>query len=297
MIEIRFHGRGGQGAVTAAELTAQAAISEGKFAQAFPNFGPERRGAPVTAFLRISGGPILLRERIDEPNVVVVLDPTLIDLQDVCEGMENGGTLIINDSGINRMNEGYLSRYSIAFVDASTIAQEVLGVPITNTAIIGALIKATDIVKLDSLDVPFRGRFGKLADKNIDAMRRAYKETVVQGGEKPLHPAQEPDAKYGNFASTNQKVEALLPWDELEIGGDIIQPGSSTSFFTGNWRSGGHPVVKRDKCVRCGICWSLCPDIAYRPTIDGYYDCDQRYCKGCGICAEECPRGAIEMGD
>ena len=86
MLEVRFHGRGGQGAVTAAELVAQAAIGENGYAQGFPNFGAERRGAPVTAFLRVSSEPIYLREKIDHPNVVVVLDPTLLGSVDVCEG-------------------------------------------------------------------------------------------------------------------------------------------------------------------------------------------------------------------
>ena len=96
MVEIRFHGRGGQGAVTSAELTALAAIEEGKYAQAFPSFGPERRGAPVMAFVRISDKPICTREKVYEPNYVIVLDPTLLKLVNVEAGLKKGGIVIVN---------------------------------------------------------------------------------------------------------------------------------------------------------------------------------------------------------
>ncbi len=96
MIEVRFHGRGGQGAVTSAELMARTAIGDGKYAQAFPSFGPERRGAPVTAFLRISEAPIRLREKVYEPNVVVILDPTVMNVTKVDAGLQKDGILIVN---------------------------------------------------------------------------------------------------------------------------------------------------------------------------------------------------------
>src|SRR5512136_2841856 len=99
MIEIRWHGRGGQGAVTSAEMTALAAIQEGKFAQAFPSFGPERRGAPVLAFNRISSGhPIRMRSGVTKPDIVVVLDPGLVTLINITDGLKPGGTLIVNST-------------------------------------------------------------------------------------------------------------------------------------------------------------------------------------------------------
>ena len=96
MIEIRFHGRGGQGAVTSAELTALAAIEQGKYAQAFPSFGPERRGAPVMAFVRVSDEPIRTREKIYEPDIVVVLDPTLLEIVNVAAGLKKDGIVVLN---------------------------------------------------------------------------------------------------------------------------------------------------------------------------------------------------------
>ncbi len=166
MIEVRFHGRGGQGAVTAAELVAQAAVASGKYAQGFPNFGPERRGAPVTAFLRVSDDPIFLRERIDFPDVVVVLDPTLLGMVNVTEGLTRGGMVIINAPDINDPALKELSKdYQVAVVDAGRIAMQTLGVPITNTAIIGALVQASGVVSMASLISPVEKRFARLAQK------------------------------------------------------------------------------------------------------------------------------------
>ncbi len=287
MFEVRLHGRGGQGAVTAAELMSQAAISEGKYAQGFPSFGPERRGAPVTAFLRISPRPILLRERVDFPDAVVVLDQSLVSIVNVAEGLKPGGTLIINlpPERIGEMDK-YRAEFRLALVDASTIAREELGVPITNTAILGALIKATGLVDLASLEEPLDHRFGRLAKKNLAALKRAHAECQVfelKAAPKP-HPA---DQAF--------HIEAIEPWTKLELGGDIVVPGSSREFLTGNWRTACQPETDREKCVKCGLCWAYCPEVAFSVDAEGYYAWDARYCKGCGICAEECPAGAIAM--
>ena len=181
LIEIRWHGRGGQGAVTSAELLAQAAINEGKYAQAFPSFGPERRGAPVLAFVRISNEPIRIRAEITEPDVVVVLDPSLLRMINVASGLKNEGTLIVNTrKSAEEIRAEFGIKWRLATIDATKIAQELLGVPITNTTMIGALIKATDVVDLESLVAPVNKRFRRLADRNINAMKRAYEETEVK---------------------------------------------------------------------------------------------------------------------
>jgi len=185
LVEIRWHGRGGQGAVTSAELLAQAAISEGKYAQAFPSFGPERRGAPVLSFVRIdSQKPIRVRAEITEPDVVVVLDPGLLRIMKVTAGLKPKGMVIINTSKqVEQIRQEFGLNWSLATVDATKVAEEILGVPIVNTTMIGAVIKATGIVNLDSLMEPVRHRFGHLADRNINAMKRAYEETVVREAE------------------------------------------------------------------------------------------------------------------
>ena len=182
LIEIRWHGRGGQGAVTSTELLAQAAINEGKFAQAFPSFGPERRGAPVLAFVRIdSKEPIRIRAEITEPDVVVVLDPNLLRIVNVTSGLKEKGTLILNTQRSFQDIESELgAKWQLATIDATKIAQELLGVPIVNTTMIGALLRATGVVKMESLLEPLRHRFSRLAERNISAMEKAYKETSVK---------------------------------------------------------------------------------------------------------------------
>ena len=181
MIEIRFHGRGGQGAVTSAELTALAAIEQGKYAQAFPSFGPERRGAPVMAYVRVSDEPIRTREKIYEPDIVVVLDPTLLDIVNVGAGLKDNGIVVLNTTKSAeeiRVRSGITAK--LALVVASRIAIETMGIPITNTTLLGAMLKATDLLPLSALEGPLEERFGRIAVKNIQASQRAYQETVVK---------------------------------------------------------------------------------------------------------------------
>jgi pyruvate ferredoxin oxidoreductase gamma subunit len=180
MIETCIYGRGGQGGVTLAELVAHAAISEGKHAQSMPSFGPERRGAPVLAFLRVSEAErIKIRAEILEPDVLVVLDPGLLHVGDVVSRLKKRGTLILNTTKAHDEVKSELSANTLATIDAMNIAREILGLPIVNTTMLGALIKATGMVKLESLEEPLKERFGKVAMKNIEAMKKAYEETVV----------------------------------------------------------------------------------------------------------------------
>jgi pyruvate ferredoxin oxidoreductase gamma subunit len=181
MIEVRFHGRGGQGAVTSAELMALAAIDEGQYAQAFPSFGPERRGAPVVAFLRVSTSQIRIRSKVYQPDVVVVLDPTLLDIVDVAAGLKPKGLMVINTSkSFDQLRKDYGFKGRLAVVDATKIALEEMKVPITNTTMLGALIRATGIISLDSMDKPLAGRFGKIAERNKRSMQRAFDETQIK---------------------------------------------------------------------------------------------------------------------
>lgn len=181
LIEIRWHGRGGQGAVTSAELVAQAAINEGKYAQAFPSFSPERRGAPVLAFNRINREePIWNRAEIAQPDVVIVLDPTLLSIVEATSGLKERGMVIINTKkSVREIRTEFDITVRLALVDATKIAQEILGVPIVNTTMVGALIKVTDVIKLESMSEPLEKRFGKLAERNFKAMERAYRETLL----------------------------------------------------------------------------------------------------------------------
>jgi len=180
MKEVRLHGRGGQGAVTSAELVASAAIDEGKYAQAFPSFGPERRGAPVAAFIRVSEKQIRTREKVYHPDIVVVLDSSLPSLVNVADGLKDDGIVILNtaldEAGVRK---AFGLKCKLALVDANTIAREVLGLPITNTTMLGALLKATGIIGTEALEAALDRRFGKLSEKNKAALRRAFDETKV----------------------------------------------------------------------------------------------------------------------
>ena len=182
MIEIRFHGRGGQGAVTSAELLANAAIAEGKCAQSFPSFGPERRGAPVLAFARINDTKIYLREQVYEPDIALVLDPALLDVVNVAEGMKPDGIIIINtaaDPDKLRAERGFSCQ--VGTVDAQNIALEVLKRPIVNTTMLGAAIKARNLVDLKSMKEPLDNRFGPIAPRNYTVMERAFNEIKIGG--------------------------------------------------------------------------------------------------------------------
>ncbi len=182
LVEIRWHGRGGQGAVTSTDLLARAAIAEGKNAQGFPSFGPERRGAPVVAFDRIdTKEPIRIRAEIAEPDVVIVLDPTLLNIVDVTAGLKPRGALVINTrKGLAEIEVTFGGNWQLAVLNASLIARVVVGVPIVNTTMLGALLRIAPVVAMDALVAPLEQRFGRLAGRNIDAMKRAFQETVVK---------------------------------------------------------------------------------------------------------------------
>jgi len=185
MIEIRWHGRGGQGAKTAALLFAEAALATGKYIQAFPEYGPERMGAPVMSFDRISDSPITLHCAIAEPNYVVILDPSLMDSVPVTEGLKKGGKVIVNTSFSAKEIADHLelSPDQVYVVNASQIATETVGLDIPNTPMLGALVKVIGTLDLNGvledtkkkLEVKFRHK-PQVIDGNLESIRRAYNE-------------------------------------------------------------------------------------------------------------------------
>ncbi|MGQ9720636.1 MAG: pyruvate ferredoxin oxidoreductase subunit gamma [Candidatus Jordarchaeum sp.] len=181
MIKIRWHGRGGQGVVTASRLVAEAALREGKNAQAFPAFGAERKGAPIKAFTKISDKPILSRSQIYDPDIVIVLDPTLLKVENISEGLKKDGVIIVNiDKNPEQLKSELKVNNKVGTLNATKIAIETLGVAITNTPLLGALAKTTGILGLDTIIDVTKERFRKdLAEKNINALKRAYEEVKV----------------------------------------------------------------------------------------------------------------------
>ncbi|MFA6049315.1 MAG: pyruvate ferredoxin oxidoreductase subunit gamma [Candidatus Micrarchaeia archaeon] len=175
MIEIRFHGRGGQGAVTAAEILATAAFLDGKEAQAFPNFGVERTGAPVQAYCRIDEKKIRLHQQVYNPDYVVVLDDTLVESAKVFDGLKPGGMAVIATKKHPKEFPVSADSVKVRTVDAYAIAKEKIGRPIVNTAVLGALSRATGMVTLDSLKKAVAERFPPaIAEKNVAALQACY---------------------------------------------------------------------------------------------------------------------------
>ncbi len=184
LVEIVFHGRGGQGSVTAANLFVAAALKDGnKGVQAFPFFGAERRGAPVRAFARISGDEIHLRSEVYNPDIVIVLDESIMDIVDVLKGLKKDGKVLINTTK-KPDDFDFSKKYDVATVDATGIAlkHEILvgGIPVVNTPILGAIPKILARVTLKSIQNTVKGKWkGELADKNVKATQDAYDDVEV----------------------------------------------------------------------------------------------------------------------
>ncbi len=184
ILEIRFHGRGGQGSKTACMLLGEAALEGGKYVQAFPEYGPERTGAPVKAFTRISDDEIRIHSGVVSPEVVVVLDPSLIESQNVLDGLEDSGKIIINtEKSPAEMKKELKSTQNclVYTVDATGIALDTLGRPVMNVPMLGALVKVTGVVDIKVLKEKIRSRFeGKIVpsavEANLKGIERAAEE-------------------------------------------------------------------------------------------------------------------------
>ena len=185
MIEVRWHGRGGQGAKTAALLFGEAVLATGKYIQAFPEYGPERMGAPVQSFNRVSDSPITIHCSITEPQFVVILDPTLLDAVDVTEGVGTQGKVIVNTSfSAEEMAKKLgIAKEQVFVVNASKIAEETIGKNIPNTPMLGALVKVIGNLDIDGvlndtkakLEVKFRSK-PEVIEGNIASIKRAFDE-------------------------------------------------------------------------------------------------------------------------
>lgn len=180
--EFRWHGRGGQGVVTSNQMLGKAALAEGNYIQAFPEFGPERTGAPVRAFLRISKKPIQIYAQVYAPDIVVCIDPTLLDVVNPSEGLKEDGTLVINTTlSPNEVRDKYgFKGGKVVTVDATSIAMEILGRPFYNMPTMAAAVKASGVVKIETVIEEVQERYpGKVGNLNKAAMERAVEEAKI----------------------------------------------------------------------------------------------------------------------
>ena len=314
MKEVRIHGRGGQGSVTAAELLAIAAFEDGKFSQAFPFFGVERRGAPVTAFTRLSDKKIRLRSQIYEPDYVIVQDATLISAVDVTAGLKPEGVVIVN-SEKSAGDVGLDGGIDVRTIDATGIALEIIGRPIVNTTLLGAFAGATAEISFESIKKSVLARFpGKMGEANVQAAEKAHSLMSAASGGHREQKAKARLRRKTDIGSASEKIRT----------GVIGEPGTSETTKTGDWRV-FYPEFDMEQCIRCGKCLENCPDAAVTErTLTGkqaekarkraeelekagkikkaaakkahiQYELNPEYCKGCGICANECPIQGIKM--
>lgn len=176
MTEIRIHGRGGQGNVVAAYLLAMAAFETGRFGQAFPSFGAERRGAPVAAFVRVAERPVQRRCHVRAPDYLIVQDEALLHVPGVLDGLRPGGGILVNSTRSSEELSREIEREVIA-IPAANLAQEVLGRPMPNTALLAAFLSLTDLLPLDALVKAACGRFkGEVLERNVRLMQRAAEQ-------------------------------------------------------------------------------------------------------------------------
>jgi pyruvate ferredoxin oxidoreductase gamma subunit len=290
LIEIRIHGRGGQGAVLAAELLVSGAFEEGKFGQAFPAFGGERRGAPVQAFVRLDTQPIRVRYRVYEPNYVLVLDRILPNMVDVLAGLQPEGVVLI-DTARSPTSLTWSMDAPVYAIPATAIAMSVFGQPFVNPAMLGALAAVSGQISLRGIQTAFQRRFpGPLGEKNSQAVQMGY-DYVAGQSKTPVRVTkteQEPDShpKWGGDSDLG------APGRSLHFG-LVVEARTSLAYPTGTWRY-TRPVVYTTKCNGCGLCVTFCPDSSVE-IVDQQAVVDYSYCKGCGICARICARKAIGM--
>ncbi|MGD8843135.1 MAG: 2-oxoacid:acceptor oxidoreductase family protein [Gammaproteobacteria bacterium] len=189
MVEVRIHGRGGQGNVVAAYLLASAAFAEGRYGQAFPAFGAERRGAPVTAFVRIADAPIRRRCEVRLPDFLIIQDQALLRVQGVLDGLKPGGGILVNSNGPSSELSAEYDREMVS-MPATALATEVLGRPVPNTALLAAFLSLTGMLPREALVKALAARFrGKVLEKNTQLIGRAA-ELVEQGAWKEaIHAA------------------------------------------------------------------------------------------------------------
>lgn len=312
MIEVLWHGRGGQGAFTAARLLGAAtSFQEGRYALAFPSFGPERRGAPIRAFTKFGNTPINDRSAITCADFAIYLDDTLLGDTFATE-LKPNGTVLVNSTCT-------FDDPRIVSIDADGISQAVLGRPIPNTALLGALSALCEAVRLADLKEAIHQYMpAKLHEANLRIVDMASERMRADGSKGTgAAPASTSDARGEDGCSPHTHVSTPLhtqarngiriPTLRCNPALDPNHYAHSTCFTAGHlvstnagWRN-VRPMVDASACTRCGTCIAQCPDGTLYLTCpdesgeNSMLVVDLDFCKGCGICARACPLGAVTM--
>ncbi|MBU6498886.1 MAG: 2-oxoacid:acceptor oxidoreductase family protein [Thaumarchaeota archaeon] len=288
MLRVRFHGRGGQGAKTASRILGDAAFNDGYYSQDFPIYGAERRGAPVAAFTRFSDGEITERGFIFSPDIVGVMDDSLIDdpLANPFAGLRKGGCAVVNTTKRSDALLADRKDATIIAVDLTGMALKMLGKAVLSSGIAAAVARVAGI-----------GESQFLAAVAEELREVGLSEEMVR---KNVELAM---AVYGQLAPLELRTEELPTKLELVplavvVSGegmeDVTRTGNSAVRHTGNWRT-FKPVIDYEKCTDCMICYAYCPESAMSVREDGRVAIDYDNCKGCMICLTECPLRAISQ--
>jgi pyruvate ferredoxin oxidoreductase gamma subunit len=285
-VELCWHARAGQGAVTAARILAQAAIRGGKYAQAFPEFGPERSGAPVKAYNRVSVDPIRIHSPVLRPNILAVADPTLL-LPGVFVGATPDACAVVNSTEPPEALAAKVLTPTLYVLDATAVDGGGLGARHPTVVMLGALAHLPGLPTLDELLLQVKEELeGRVAPAvvgaNLRAVQKAFELAVCVRAEAAWSAAP--------VAAPSEPSAAAMP-----LGGTVESPGSAIGYRTGEWRT--LTPILNSRCNNCLLCWFLCPDAAVVVRGGKVVGFDLDHCKGCGICAEVCPPKvkAIEM--
>lgn len=292
MIEVRFHGRGGQGAKIASRILGRSGFLSGLYAQDFALFGAERRGAPVASFTRLDREPIGERGYVEMPDFAVVMDDSLLKEapEQVFHGVFAGTPLLVNaDPSQLAAHTNTLPAANYIIIDLNAIARELIGGAYISAAAAAVAAKSIPAIELAALcdavkiEIAEFGLPADLVEKNQAAARKAYAQAPIVSAA--------PAKMAAEFLETAWQAVPYLG-STLFVGPTIMHRGSAALRETGAWRT-EHPEIDLGKCKRCFLCYLYCPEAAMTLDAQNFPHVDYDHCKGCMICFEECPTDAI----
>jgi pyruvate ferredoxin oxidoreductase gamma subunit len=285
---VRFHGRGGQGAKTASRILGDAGFNDGYFAQDFPIYGAERRGAPVTAFTRFSDEKITEKGFVFSPDISAIMDDSLISdpMANPFAGLRKGGVAVVNTKKPSGSVSPGRDDVTVATVDLTGQALKILGKPILSAGIAAAVARVAGINREALLNAVSEelgdiGLSAEMVAKNVEFATTIYNDLV------PLKLKTEELPTSENLVP----LEVLISEDGIE---KVTNTGNSYLRHTGNWRT-FRPTIDYSKCTNCMICYAYCPESAMSVGEDGRVTIDYDNCKGCMICMTECPLRAVSQ--